>query len=292
MKKTEYAFVQNEADIRTSMEAGKHDDYMLPEFTREVPVSSRKREAGDTVSQEYEWKASRSESIRVKRIDFRKGEDDLMDFYRVAARDGADSITFKHNGSTYILRKTVKEIAVALYNAYGKIKGAVENVVGYMRTVIGNDYVLSKVEGESWAFDKRISKANVHFTDVDALDRQGRCRLVEMITERIAELHARNLIIGRFTMNNILLGRDSLLFTDLRKLRVSRRKSFVIDEFKSVMQYLFAIGVASREDVYCSIAYYAAQNEDSCREWYQDRTGRKASDQLDIVGKIEEDIYS
>jgi hypothetical protein len=292
MKKTEFAFVQEEGDRQLSLDAGKHDDYMLPEFTKEVPVSSRKQESGETVSQEYDWKESKSECIRVKRIDFRKGEDDLQNFYRVAARDGADSICFKHNDSTYILRKTVKEIAMALYNAYGKIRGAVENIVGFMRTALGNDYVISKVEHESWAFDKRIAKANVHFTDVDTLDRAGKSRLVEMITEKIAELHATNLIIGRFTLNNILLGRDDMLFTDLRKLRVSRRRAFVIDEFKSVLQYLFAIGLATKEDVYCSIAYYAAQNEEGCREWYSDRTGKKASDQLDIVGRIEEDVYS
>jgi hypothetical protein len=292
MKKTEFAFVQGESDRQLSIDAGKHDDYMLPEFARDVPTSSRKSESGGTVSQEYEWKESRSEAIRVKKIEFRKAEDELFDLYRVAARDGADSICFKHNNSTYILRKTVREIAQALYNAYGKIQGAVENIVGYMRTVLGNDYVISKIEHESWAFDKRIAKANVHFTDVDSLDRRGKCRLVEMITERIAELHARNLIIGRFTLNNILLGHDDMRFTDLRKLRVSRRRAFVIEEFKSVMQYLFAIGVASKEDIYCSIALYAAQNEDGCREWYYDKTGQKASDQLDVVGRIEQDIYS
>jgi hypothetical protein len=292
MKKTEFAFVQGEEDIKSSLDAGKHDDYMLPEFTREVPVSSKRRESGDTVVQDYDWKESKSESIRVKRIEFRKGEEGLLDLYRVAARDGADSISFRHNNTTYIMRRTVREIAQALYNAYGKIKGAVENIVGYLRTVLGNDYVISKVEGEAWSFDKRVSKGNVHLSDVDALDRMGKCRLVEMITERIAELHSSNLIMGRFTMNNVLLGKEDMRFTDLRKLRVSRRKSFVIDEFKSVMQYLFAIGIASKEDVYCAIAYYAEQNGENCREWYHDRTGRKAADELDIVGKIEEDIYS
>ena len=292
MKKTEFAFVQEEGDRQLSLDAGKHDDYMLPEFTKEVPVSSRKHESADTIAQEYEWKEGKSECIRVKRIDFRKGEDDLLDLYRVAARDGADSICFKHNKSTYILRKTVKEIAQALYNAFGKIKGAVENIVGFMRTALGNDYVISKVESESWAFDKRIAKANVHFTDVDSLDRKGRSRLVEMITERLAELHATNLIIGRFTLNNILLGRNDMKFTDLRKLRVSRRRAFVIDEFKSALQYLFAIGLATKEDVYTSIALYTAQNEEGCMEWYLDRTGKKASDQLDIVSRIEEEVYS
>ena len=113
-----------------------------------------------------------------------------------------------------------------------------------------------------------------------------------MVTERLAELHASNLIMGRFTLNNILLEEDDMKFTDLRKLRVSRKKSFVIDEFRGVLQYLFALGMASREDIYCSIAYYAAQNEESCNEWYHDKKGRKPSEQLDVVSAIEDDVYS
>ncbi len=291
MKKTEYSFVQEEGDRLHIIEAGKHDDYELPEFTKEVPFSSRKREGADSVSVEYEWRNMNSEMLRVRKIEFRKGES-LSDLYRVAARDGADSITFTHNSTTYILRRTVREIAMALYNAYGKIKGGIENVVGFLRTAIGNDYVISKVDQEAWAFDRRIAKGSIHYTDIDSLDRKSRSRLVEMIYERIAGLHASSLILGRFSLNNILLTDKDLVFTDLRKLRVSRRKSFVIDEFKSILQYLFAIGLATREDVYAAIAYYAAENEESCQEWYQDRTGKRAADSLDVVGRLEQDVYS
>ncbi|MFN7991533.1 MAG: hypothetical protein U0R44_05225 [Candidatus Micrarchaeia archaeon] len=290
MKKTEFAVVQEEGGRLQTIEAGKHDDYDLPEFTKEVPLSSRKKDAGDSTSIEYDWKAGNSEILRVKKIDFRKDED-LSGLYRVAARDGADSITFRHNNTTYILRKTVREIAQALYNAYGKIKGAIENIVGFLRTAIGNDYVISKVENESWAFDRRIAKGNIHYTDVDALDRGSKSRLVEMISEKIAELHTSNLILGRFSLNNILLGSDDAVFTDLRKLRVSRRKAYVIDEFKSVLQYLFAIGLATREDIYAAIAYYTSKNEMGCCEWYTDKTGRKDPDQLDIAGRIEQEVY-
>lgn len=290
MKKTEYSFVQEAENVLHTLDASKHDDYDLPEFTKEVPVSSKKKEEGSTVTVEYDWKETKNESIRVKRIDFRKGED-LSDLYRIAARDGADSICFKHNDTVYIIRKTVREIAQALYNAYGKIKGALESIVGYIRTVLGHEYVVARVEGPAWAFDRRISKESVTYVDVDSLDRKCRSKLCEMIAERIAELHATNLIIGRFTLNNILLGDNDVRFTDLRKLRVSRKRSFVIDEFKSILQYLFAIGVASREDVYCAIAYYSAQNEDGCSEWYEEKTGRKAEDQLDIAARIEQDIY-
>jgi len=273
------------------LDAGKQDDYDLPEFTKEVPVSSKRHEHGDTVTVEHEWEKNTSPSVKVKRIDFHKDEN-LNDLYRVAARDGADSICFRHNNNTYIMRKTAREIAMALYNAYGKIKGAVERIVGYIRTVLDNDYVIAKVEGDAWAFDRRVARGNVNYVDVDTLDEKGKRRLCEMITERLAELHANNLIMGRFTLNNVLLGEDDMKFTDLRKLRVSRKKSFVIDEFKGVLQYLFAVGMASREDIYCSIAYYAAQNEERCNEWYHEKTGKKPSEQLDIVSTIEDDVYS
>lgn len=293
MKKTEYAeSCVADADERQQMiDAGKQEDYGLPEFTKEVPVSSKKHEHGENITVEYEWNKSTSPSIKVGRIDFRRNEN-LTDLYRVAARDGADSICFMHNNATYILRKTAREIALALYNAHGKIKGAVENIVGYIRTVLDNDYVISRVEGESWTFDRRIARGNVNYVDVDTLGEKSKRRLCEMITEKIAELHENNLIIGRFTLNNVLLGENDMKFTDLRKLRVSRRKSFVIDEFKGILQYLFAVGIASRDDIYCSIAHYTAQNEESCNEWYHDKTGAKATDRLDVVATIEDEVYS
>src|SRR5271157_2913509 len=132
MKKTEYSFVQEPEDRLHSIDAGKHDEAILPEFAREVPLSSKKKESGETTTVDYDWKNSKSEQVRVRRIDFRTSEE-LSDLYRVPARDGVDSICFRHNNSTYILRKTVREIAQALYNAYGKIKGALENIVGYVK---------------------------------------------------------------------------------------------------------------------------------------------------------------
>jgi len=275
---------------RQELETGKQEDYDLPEFSKEVPVSSKKTETADRITVEYEWKDLSSPSIKIRRMDFRKGTA-LDDLYRISARDGADSICFKHKNTTYILRKTAREIAQALYNAYGKIKGVLENIVGYLRTALGNDYVISKVESECWSFDKRVAKGDVKYVDVEDLDKESRGRLIELVTEKISALHASNLIIGRFSLNNILLNENDMQLTDLRRLRVSRKRSYVIDEFKSILQYLFAVGIASKEDVYCSLACYTAENEKSCDEWYQDKTGNDAGDQLDVVTKLEEEIY-
>ena len=293
MKKTDYVglHMPDYTEKQHELEIGKSDDYELPEFTKEIPVSTKRTEGNDSVTVEYEWGEHDSPSIKIKRIDYRAGED-LSGLYRVNARDGADSISFKHNGTTYILRKTVREVAQAIYNAYGRIRGIVEGIVGYLRTLAGSEYIIAKIEQESWAFDKRISKGSINHVEVDDLDKKSRTKLIEMITEKIAELHTNNLIIGRFTLNNVLFGKDDMKLTDLRRLRLSRKRSYVIEEFKSILQYLYGVGVASKEDVYVSVATYAGANEQSCNEWYEQKTGRRPVDQIDVVDRIEEEIYS
>lgn len=294
MKVTEFAASQipSSEEKRAELYSEKLDDYELPEFSKEVPVSSKKSAKDGNTSFEYEWNKTDSPSIKIKKIDFLSQETGLEDLYRVAARDGADSISFKHNSITYILRRTTREIAHALYATYRHVKGALEGITGYLRTVAGNYYIISKAPHGSWAFDRRIAKGEINYVDVDSLEEKSKSRLVEMICEKISELHSSNTILGRFTLNNILICGDDIVLSDLRKVRDSRKKSFVVEEFKSIMQYLFALGVAGRDDVYSSIAYYSAKNEESCNEWYTEKTGKKASDQFDIAASIEEEIYS
>ncbi len=291
MRKTEFVF-HREIDKLHEIEAGKYEDYELPEFSKEVPVASRMTFDGNTAVLEHDWKeAPLTQSIRVKRAEFRKSEHGLYDLHRIAARDGTDSITFRYNGSTYILRRTAGEIAKAIYKAYDKIRCGIENIVGCLKTMLGNDYVIAKVDEDSWAFDKRISKANVHYVDVDSLDSRSKSKLCEMAIERITELHRLNLVIGGFSLSNILLGRRNAKLTDLRKLRVSRKRSVLVEEFKSMVQYLLAIGVANKADAYYSVAYYTTHNEGACDEWYSNTVGRKAKDSFEIASRMEQEIY-
>lgn len=291
MRKTGYSEIRPGNEEKTSLENSKSDEKSLPDFTKEVPSSSVKKEKEDSVFVDFRWKDGKTSSLKVKKLCYRQGEP-LEELYKLPFRDGCDSFSFTVNNSVYIFRKTWREVAMALYNAYGRIKGVIENIIGYLKTELGNFYIISRVENNSWSFDPRISKEGVSFIKIDSLDSENRSMLLDLVTEKIASLHSNNLIIGNFSLNNLLILEDDLQFTDLRKLRFSRKKSFVIDEFKNIMQYLVAIGIARKEDVYSSIAYYAAQNEDRCREWYCENTDSKSGDISDIAEALEGDILS
>ena len=148
MKKSEYfeIYAPDPAERQQELDAEKREEYDLPEFTKEIPISSKRTEAGGTVTMEYEWEGQSSPGIKICSVSFREGED-LSELCKIAARDGMDSVSFTYRNRTYILRKTILEIAKAVYNTYSRIRGEIENVVGYLRTLFGNEYLISARSG-------------------------------------------------------------------------------------------------------------------------------------------------
>jgi hypothetical protein len=292
MKKMEFSDQSVIGEEASKAAMIKSDDSSLPEFVKEVPLSSKAHPNGSETSVDYQWKDSKSKLFRVKRIVFRKGEI-LGDFYRAAIEDGLDSFCIIHNNVVYIFRKTTRDMAQSLYSSYSKFSSLLINVVGYLRSVLGNDYVISRLDRESWTFDETLSSnSGVSLLSVDSLDKKAKSNLVQKITEKISQLHSFSMILGRFTLNHIVLTRNDLFFTDLRKMRESRQKTFVIDEFKEILQYLFSNGLATRDDIYSSIAIYAGENQANLENWYREKTKKKSTDLFEVVSKLEEEVYS
>jgi hypothetical protein len=292
MKKIEYneLHIPTAGDKQVELDSSKRDETGLPPFSKEVPVSSRQSAHGDSITVENSWKESKSDRIRAREITFRKSES-LSDIHMINARDGVDTVSVRHAGSTYILRKTTKEIAMAIFNAYSHVQSGLENVVGWLKTVLGNAYVISKPEHCSWSFDRRLVRHdNLNYVDPDCLDESQKKSLCDMIIQNIAALHSRRLVLGGFTLNSVLLTNDGVQFTDLRGLRAARKRSFCVEEFKTIVEYLFALGLMKREDMYLAIATYNAANEEGCEEWYAEKSGKAAKDELEIADMLESEI--
>jgi hypothetical protein len=293
MKKIEYSglTISDSEDKQLELDSSKKDESNLPDFSKEVPVASSKSEYGDSTKKEYRWKKTSTQQILIKQITYRRGED-LNNTYRFELRDGADLVSIAINNTTYILRKTTKEIAKALYSTYTSAMDGLESIVGWIATVLGNYYVISKIEKSCWAFDKRLVRSgHVNSLDHDSMDREEKKNLCEMLIQNIAALHAKGLVLGRFTINSVLVCSDGIKFTDLRGLRNSRKPSYGVEEFKSLMQYLFAIGMVDEEDRYFSVALYHSANEKACKEWYQEKTGTKSTESLEVTNEIEKEIF-
>ncbi|MDO8554323.1 MAG: hypothetical protein Q7S22_05925 [Candidatus Micrarchaeota archaeon] len=289
--KTDYLelHIAEEAEKKISEELVKTEDASLPEFVKDIPTSVKKSVNRESVSIDYIWEKVSSDSIQLRHIEF-SSKETLDSLYRINEKDGTDQFVVRHNAVTYILRKTTKEVAVALCTAFRKIKCSVESIVGYAKTLIGNFYVISKIDQTSWTFDKSLSKGNyLHNIDLVHLDDQHRKSLIDLLVEKTIELHSKNLLIKNFSLNNILFTNNTLLFTDLRNLRLSRKKSLLVEEFKKMLHYLFNLGIVSSVDVYHATAVYCSALEKPSEEWYREKTG-KNGDSYKIITAMEKAV--
>lgn len=287
-------YEQPPATIDSSqIEKEKWEDNSIPFFSRDVPSSSKEKSNSETTSISYVWGEDSGPSefdvLKVKSITFRKEEFSLRTLYKLNTRDGLDTFSFNYCGTEYVFRKTKEDVAKALLNASFKIKGAIESIVGHIATVLGNFYVISIVERGSWLFDTTIRKTNI--IKRDSLDNKQKERLVELSLDSLLRLHKQKLILGKFSLNNILITAKGLVFTDLRKMRLSKRSSFFAEEFVSVMKCLFSNGLATKADVTHAAMVYAIDLENECEMWYREQNGRSPTDELELVSSLEKKVF-
>jgi len=286
MKSIRYEESNLSSNIYEEIDSAKQEDETLPFFSKEVPLSSERKVSGNSVEVKYFWNHSETPSIKVQKIIFSKTEN-LGDLYRIDKMDGTDVVTLERSGKTYVLRKTSAEIAKALYNVAERIGHLAERVIGYLKTLLGNFYVISLIDEKAWTFDKRLSAECIIHLDINKLKPHNRKRLVELVVEKLSSLHLNNLILGGFTLNNVLILNDDIKFTDLRGLRAIKNSTLAVEEFREALRYLLSIGLAGPEDITAAAAYYSSENNESCREWYSTTTGKKRANDEEIASQLE-----
>jgi len=260
----------------------------VSEFYKEMPTSVKRIDEDNRVKVSFKWEDQSTSHMQIEYGEYLESEF-LPDFYRVNARDGTDTVCAKHLNCEYILRKTGREVAIALLNAHGKISNTLENIVGYLRTVLGNYYIISKISSLFWTFDSRLKRTGMKYVSIEHFDEQHKDRLVEMIIESLSKLHSKSVLLGGVSLNKLLLTDSGVQFSDLREMRVARKKSHTVEEFKNTLRYLFSLGLVKKEQMFYPVAMYLASNEKGCKEWDQEEneTGR---DSNEIALRLEREI--
>lgn len=273
----------------------KLDDTSIPNFAKDI-YSSRKLQSFDLTNViSYKWPeqkvASEVDSLKVIKAEIKKG--DLFEkVSKISIKDGMDSLVVKFSGALYLLRRTKEEVAKSLLSASFKLKVSIESIIGYIKTALGNFYVISKIENGTWTFDEKLAVEGVNRISFDKLDSGQKSKFVEMLVEKLAQVHSSKLVIGLSSVKNILINARDLVFTDLRKLRVSRRSEPLISEFITIMRYLYSNGFANYGDIVHATTYYSTALERECKEWHFLKSGKKSKDQMEILSSLESQVLN
>ncbi len=291
MKRVDYKEIKPVDASEERLILNKYEHANLPPFTRDLPLSRREQGLSGSTVVSYQWGRQASEEMRIRLIEFRKDEP-LGQVYRFSVQDGEDTVLFRQKNALYVLRKTALAVAQSLYRAYSYIKSVAESIVGYLKTLGGNAYVISRLHDGMWTFDHALAKnGSLQYLSAEQLTSAQKSTIVDLVVKKLSFLHSKRLVFGQFSLRNLLLTDTGSYFTDMRSLRISKKASLLVKEFTATLRYLFSIGIAAPENVYPLVAAYCVANEAICREWYSERSSNPP-DTHAIANMLEEEIVS
>lgn len=232
-----------------------------------------------------EWDDSSENEFRVKKIVYFRGGR-LNHLNVVHSSEPKDVIRIKYHGIEYLLRKTAKDVAKAVMRIYPKIKNYVENIVGYLTTVTGVTYLISKVNKAFFSLNAELSSKSYTYTNPRFLDEESKISILERIVENLIKLNKKNLLLNNFSTNNIFYSGKSAFIGDLRELRMSLKPHSILQSFKSLIRQLLRMGVITKEEATYLIAYYMGGNPDVCYSWYKERYSEDA-DEVAVLEALE-----
>ena len=274
----------------------KQEDTSLPQFSKEVPFDTRRKENKDIVSIQYGWSSNNSTALKIKYLEFYKGEKHLENVFKFYEYDGVDRSSLHFDDVTYMIRKTTPRNAKNLFSESKKRSSCVERIVGYLLTLGGNTYIISRVNSTCWIFDEQLAKklhSNMKFINIDDLSDKQKAQLCRMVVEKLTELHSERILFGRpVSTKNILMTPSSLVLIDLRDLKKPKKNSHLVEEFRRTMAEMLDSEMATHEEIFHAIAHYLVSMESACKEWHKEKTGKKKTDAIGIAAALEESLYN
>ncbi|GEM_PF-5277776 len=231
-----------------------------------------------------EWKEEQS-NTKVKRVVY--FEEEGLDNLNTVPVNGEDVVRVEYRGTNYILRKTKEPIAKAILSVYSRIKEKVEQIVGYVVTVTGLVYLISKVKDVMFTSNPNVCAGNLKYCESAELSKERKEQIAEGAVEHIIALNKKNLLVQGMGTENLLYNEEEVRLCDLRGLRMSTKPSTFLVELKTFVRCLVRKGWVSSECLTYLLALYMGAHPEMCASWYEEKYGKKANEELEILEALE-----
>lgn len=252
--------------------------------TADIPVEKSIKESERTFSVSNKWPDNLKRSNRISRIIYNKKEQlgDLNTIYNI----GGDVIRIEHNNIQYVLRKATLDVARAIVNIYSKIKKHVEEIAGYLVTLSGAVYIITRTNVAFFSFNSELSSGVSRYQNPRFLDNEEKLSIFEKTIERLIELGKKNLLIKDFSLKNIIYSGKLVLLGDLRNLRMSVNPKMLISSVRSFLKQLLSLGLITKEEAVYLITYYMGGNMELCLSWFESEYSKPAED-IEVLEALE-----
>lgn len=265
----------------------KNEETGIPQFAKEVPLKTILKKHGSRVMIQYEWDVLGGEEIKIRLLDF-KNDENLQYMHKIKIRDGDELGSFRIANSIYVIRKTSEEVAKELAKTGGAIKASVSKALGYLETMKGNFYVISRVDADSWSMD---SRTGLKLFSLQGLGREEKRNFLDLLMTEIIKLYAQGYALKGFDLGDIIVTKKEVVLGNAAAI-AKASASECVESFLANVKLLVESGIADRGDAVYAIALSLNQMRKQYEEWAGETRGAGKLDDLKLVAMAEEHISS
>ena len=264
----------------------KKESSELPQFTKEVPLRTIMKRHGSNVILEYEWSVFGGEEIKISVL-CSSGDEKLRSIHNIRIKDGEEVGFFRIADTVYIIRKTSESVAKELIKTSGKIKASVAEVVGYLKTMNGNFYSISKVQGDGMCADGRTGLRQFH---PERLEKVERRKFTDSVVSELLSLCSQGYSLAGFNIKDVLVAKRSILLGNINSI-AKAGPTKCVQSFLLNIRSMARSGLLDKGDVAYAIALSFAQMESQYSKWANERK-IGMDDELKAFEEAESEIYS
>lgn len=253
----------------------------------EAPIQKEMRKSNGIAYVSKQWKEEQSHA-KVKRVVY--FEEEGLDNLNTVPVNGEEVVRVEYRGTNYILRKTKEPIAKAILNVYSRIKDRVEQIVGYVVTVTGLVYLISRVKEVMFSSNSNVCAGNLKYCECSELSKERKEQIAEGAVEHIIELNRKNLLVQGMGTENLLYNEQGVRLGDLRGLRMSTKPATFLVELKVFLRELVRKGWVSSAGLTYLLALYIGAHPEMCASWYAEEYGKEAKEEIEILEALEERV--
>ena len=206
-------------------------------------------------------------------------QNEVGNILNIIEKERNKTIKVKQNGKLYLLRKTTLNIAKAITHISIKIGVKIGNIVGYLITLSGSTYLMEKI--------RKATKYLKSISDLESFNLGERENLIEKMIYNLIELGKHGLFLSEIKTSNIMVDGDSVILTDLRKIRMTSNPKTIYSPIISFMKKLFLSKNISKNSLGYLLTILIGGNYLLSLKWYKAMENKEPKDDVEILELME-----
>lgn len=257
-------------------------DVKISEIKGAVPLSKNIIKKGNRRIIEYEWFSKGDEELKISIWNLER-EDEIENIYKIKVKDGEERAYLKEKKSVYFFIKADKDSIERLYSIRKKLGDYFLKTVGYLKSVKGNYYLVTKED-----VGLKILQSKEKLKRINPITREEKLEFIDDILETLLQIYKKGIGLEKIKSEDIAVIKNKIKFlnpleaVNLEEYPKIKKVEYFINNLKNLLE----LGIIRKGDFLFGITLFFLAFRKEYEEWKNEKRIKSDEEALDYIEKF------